>query len=106
MDSEAGWLAVVGERGEGAGDVCSCTLPSPVKEVMTVHWSIPTEFPAGLPAHIFILGFYAFCGTCTHLRTSMAYTYVWHGSLQMYYGPKVTNVLKCFQIMSLCSQCH
>ena len=26
VDSEAGCLAVVGEWGEGAGDVCSCTL--------------------------------------------------------------------------------
>ena len=36
VDSEAGCLAVVGE-GEGAGDVCSCTLLALVKEVMTVN---------------------------------------------------------------------
>ena len=36
VDTEVGRLAVVGEWDEGAGDVCSCTLPSTVKEVMTI----------------------------------------------------------------------
>ena len=41
VDSEAGWLAVVGEWGEGAGDVCSCALISLVEEVMTDHGEYP-----------------------------------------------------------------
>ena len=61
VDSETGWLAVVGEWGEGAGDVCACTLSSPVEEVRTVHWLIPTEFPASLPTTRM---------TCTLLRAS------------------------------------
>ena len=32
---QAGWLAVVGEWGKGAGDICSCALISLVEEVMT-----------------------------------------------------------------------
>ena len=91
VDSEAGWLAVVRE-GEGAGDVCSCTLPSLVEEAMTVHWIIPIKFPASLPtirtipAHI--LGFYEFCGTTTttYYTTLMVYTYIGHDSVQISLG--------------------
>ena len=61
VDTEAGCLAVVGEWGEGAGDVCACTLSSPVEVVMTNHANIPTEFTASLPTTR---------KTCTLLRAS------------------------------------
>ena len=61
VDTEAGCLAVVGEWGtdEGVGDVCSCTLPSPVEEVMTVHCLIPIKFPARLPTIQYLHTFWA-----------------------------------------------